>query len=67
MRKAKKSIVSPRLKFCNETISFEKVESLKKEVTYNLNLSSIGSSFFHFLKKLGQMGNKTFYGDGLIE
>ena len=56
MRKAKKSIVSPRLKFCNETISFQNIESLKKEVTYKLNLQ-LDHFFFHFLKKLGQVGN----------
>ena len=60
MRKTKKSIVSPRLKFFNKTISFQNIQSLKKEVTYNL-------SFFTFLKSwVGRaMGNETFYGDGL--
>ena len=72
MRKAKKSIVSPRLKFCNETISFQNVESLKKEVTYIVNLQSDLSFliliFFYFHKSwVGRaMGNETFYGHGLI-
>ena len=54
------NIVSPRLKFFNKTISFQNIQSLKKEVTYNL-------SFFTFLKSwVGRaMGNETFYGDGL--
>ena len=64
-RKTKKSILSPRLKFCNETISlFQSVESL---VTYKLNLQS-DPFFFTFSKSwVGRaMGNEAFYGDGLM-
>ena len=47
VRKAKKSIVSPRLKFCNEnTISKRR----KLEERGNV-------FFFHFLKKLGRSGD----------
>ena len=47
VRKAKKSIVSPRLKFCNENT-----------ISKRRKLEERGNGFFfHFLKKLGRSGD----------